>query len=179
MLVYQLIQQSGNMGTPRRSRHRVGGRADAPRRRHLDQGPQNPEQPAAAAGARVAHKRVPCAAAADAHIPPPQINKCLKLLEQRKLIKAVKSVASSNRKVYMLFELEPSREITGGAWCARFAVRACNCSADASPAGTPGTSMTASSSPCSARSATSTSSAKSAPRWVRMRHHAQSRHALA
>ncbi len=25
-------------------------------------------------------------------------------------------MASSNRKVYMLFELEPSREITGGAW---------------------------------------------------------------
>ena len=46
----------------------------------------------------------------------PQINKCLKSLEGRKLIKAVKSVASSNRKVYMLFELEPSREITGGAW---------------------------------------------------------------
>ena len=70
------------------------------------------------------------------------------MLESRKLIKALKSVASSNRKarpralppparcppgrvvrlppsgaagatwqVYMLFELEPSREITGGAWC--------------------------------------------------------------
>ena len=45
-----------------------------------------------------------------------QINKCLKSLEQRKLVKAVKSVANGNRKVYMLFELEPSREITGGAW---------------------------------------------------------------
>jgi DNA-directed RNA polymerase III subunit RPC6 len=40
----------------------------------------------------------------------------LKALEQRKLVKAVKSVANGNRKVYMLFELEPSREITGGAW---------------------------------------------------------------
>ena len=38
------------------------------------------------------------------------------MLESRKLIKSVKSVASSNRKVYMLSELEPSREITGGAW---------------------------------------------------------------
>ena len=46
-----------------------------------------------------------------------QINKCLKALEHRKLVKAVKSVANGNRKVYMLFELEPSREITGGAWC--------------------------------------------------------------
>ena len=36
----------------------------------------------------------------------PQINKMLKALEQRKLIKALKSVASSNRKVYMLYELE-------------------------------------------------------------------------
>ena len=45
-----------------------------------------------------------------------QINKCLKALEQRKLVKAVKSVANGNRKVYMLFELEASREITGGAW---------------------------------------------------------------
>jgi hypothetical protein len=57
-----------------------------------------------------------------------QINKCLKSLEQRKLIKAVKSVASSNRKVYMLYELEPSREITGGAWhvsqrCFSFSLR--------------------------------------------------------
>ena len=33
-----------------------------------------------------------------------------------RLIKAVKHVAQQNRKVYMLYELEPSREITGGAW---------------------------------------------------------------
>eukprot|EP00899_Mesostigma_viride_P027464 jgi/Mesvir1/7902/Mv11833-RA.1 len=46
----------------------------------------------------------------------PQITKILKTLESRRLIKAVKSVASKNRKVYMLMELEPSREITGGAW---------------------------------------------------------------
>jgi len=49
-----------------------------------------------------------------------QINKCLKALEHRKLVKAVKSVANGNRKVYMLTELEPSREITGGAWCVFF-----------------------------------------------------------
>jgi len=46
----------------------------------------------------------------------PQISKILRSLEGRQLIKAVKSVASKNRKVYMLYELEPSREITGGAW---------------------------------------------------------------
>jgi len=46
----------------------------------------------------------------------PTVTKCLKALEARQLVKAVKSVASSNRKVYMLFELEPSREVTGGAW---------------------------------------------------------------
>lgn len=46
----------------------------------------------------------------------PQINKILKTLEGRRLIKAVKSIAGKNRKVYMLAELEPSREITGGVW---------------------------------------------------------------
>lgn len=44
----------------------------------------------------------------------PQINKILKTLESRQIIKSVKSVQNKNRKVYMLFELEPSKEITGG-----------------------------------------------------------------
>ena len=44
------------------------------------------------------------------------MTKILRTLEQqRQLVKAVKSVAG-HRKVYMLAELEPSREITGGAW---------------------------------------------------------------
>lgn len=34
------------------------------------------------------------------------------------IAQAVKSVASANRKVYMEYDVEPSREITGGAWCA-------------------------------------------------------------
>jgi DNA-binding MarR family transcriptional regulator len=46
----------------------------------------------------------------------PQITKILKTLEGRNLIKSVKSVNNPSRKLYMLFELEPSREITGGAW---------------------------------------------------------------
>mmetsp|Transcript_41328 Transcript_41328/g.67012 ORF Transcript_41328/g.67012 Transcript_41328/m.67012 type:complete len:290 (-) Transcript_41328:628-1497(-) len=45
-----------------------------------------------------------------------QVTKVLKTLETRKLIKAVKPVASANKKVYMLFNLDPSRELTGGAW---------------------------------------------------------------
>jgi DNA-directed RNA polymerase III subunit RPC6 len=50
------------------------------------------------------------------NLPQTQISKIFKTLEARKLIKAVKHVAQQNRKVYMLYELEPSREITGGAW---------------------------------------------------------------
>ncbi|CAI9725220.1 DNA-directed RNA polymerase III subunit RPC6-like [Octopus vulgaris] len=45
-----------------------------------------------------------------------QVNKILKNLESKKLIKAVKSVAASKKKVYMLYELEPDRSVTGGAW---------------------------------------------------------------
>mmetsp|Transcript_13338 Transcript_13338/g.49900 ORF Transcript_13338/g.49900 Transcript_13338/m.49900 type:complete len:305 (+) Transcript_13338:325-1239(+) len=50
------------------------------------------------------------------NLPQTQISKIFKSLEARKLIKAVKHVALQNRKVYMLYELEPSSEITGGAW---------------------------------------------------------------
>ncbi|XP_014666987.1 PREDICTED: DNA-directed RNA polymerase III subunit RPC6-like [Priapulus caudatus] len=45
-----------------------------------------------------------------------QVNKILKSLESKKLIKAVKSVAASKKKVYMLFDVEPDRSVTGGAW---------------------------------------------------------------
>lgn len=45
-----------------------------------------------------------------------QLNKILKNLETRKLIKAVKSVNASKKKVYMLYNLEPDRSVTGGAW---------------------------------------------------------------
>lgn len=46
----------------------------------------------------------------------PQITKILKALEARGLTKAVKSVANPSRKLVMLAELEPSKEVTGGAW---------------------------------------------------------------
>lgn len=46
----------------------------------------------------------------------PQITKILKALEARGLIKSIKSVANPSRKLVMLAELEPSKEVTGGAW---------------------------------------------------------------
>ena len=45
-----------------------------------------------------------------------QLNKVLKSLESRRLIKAVKSVNATKKKVYMLYNLEPDRSVTGGAW---------------------------------------------------------------
>lgn len=44
------------------------------------------------------------------------LSKILKNMETRKLIKAVKSVNASKKKVYMLYDVEPARSITGGAW---------------------------------------------------------------
>lgn len=49
--------------------------------------------------------------------PPAPLPPRRQVLEGRKLVKAVKNVNSPSRKVYMLAELEPSRELTGGAWC--------------------------------------------------------------
>ena len=46
----------------------------------------------------------------------PVIQKILKTLETRRLVKSVKNINNPSRKVFMLFELEPSRELTGGAW---------------------------------------------------------------
>lgn len=45
-----------------------------------------------------------------------QVNKILKNLENKKLIKSVKSVAASKKKVYMLYNIEPDRTVTGGTW---------------------------------------------------------------
>ncbi|RUS91482.1 hypothetical protein EGW08_000806, partial [Elysia chlorotica] len=44
------------------------------------------------------------------------LNKILKNLESKKLIKAVKSVTASKKKVYMLYNLEPDQSVTGGPW---------------------------------------------------------------
>ena len=44
------------------------------------------------------------------------LNKIFKQLEQRRLIKPVKSVTAKAKKLYMLYDLKPSKEITGGVW---------------------------------------------------------------
>jgi len=45
-----------------------------------------------------------------------QLNKVLKSLEVKKLIKSVKSVNANKKKVYMLYDLEPDNSVTGGTW---------------------------------------------------------------
>lgn len=44
------------------------------------------------------------------------LTKTLKTLEQRNLIKSVRSVSSKSKKLYMLFDLVPAKDITGGPW---------------------------------------------------------------
>ena len=44
------------------------------------------------------------------------LSKLLKTLETRRLIKPVKSVTAKSKKLYMLAELQPSKELTGGVW---------------------------------------------------------------
>ncbi|KAI8822602.1 RNA polymerase Rpc34 [Fimicolochytrium jonesii] len=43
-------------------------------------------------------------------------NTVIKNLEKKNIIKWVKPVKTPHKKVYMLYELEPSTELTGGAW---------------------------------------------------------------
>ncbi|ELT94539.1 hypothetical protein CAPTEDRAFT_19562 [Capitella teleta] len=50
------------------------------------------------------------------NLPMTAVNKLVKSLESKKVIKAVKSVSASKKKVYMLASLEPDRSVTGGAW---------------------------------------------------------------
>lgn len=44
------------------------------------------------------------------------LTKTLKILEQRSLIKSVRSVVSKSKKLYMVFDMVPAKEITGGPW---------------------------------------------------------------
>ncbi|KAK2743883.1 34-kDa subunit of RNA polymerase III (C) [Myotisia sp. PD_48] len=44
------------------------------------------------------------------------MNRCLKTLETRNYVKSVRNVKYPSRKIYMLSGLQPSEEITGGAW---------------------------------------------------------------
>lgn len=47
---------------------------------------------------------------------PKQYNASLKKLKAKNLIKSVKTIHGKNKIVYMLANLEPSREVTGGVW---------------------------------------------------------------
>lgn len=42
--------------------------------------------------------------------------RCLKLLENQRYIKSIKSVKHPTRKIYMLYNLQPSIDVTGGPW---------------------------------------------------------------
>lgn len=44
------------------------------------------------------------------------VSRCLKSLENSRQIKSIKSVKHPTRKIYMLYHLEPSAELTGGPW---------------------------------------------------------------
>lgn len=44
------------------------------------------------------------------------VAKCLKNLENQRYIKSIKSVKYPTRKIYMLYNLQPSLEVTGGPW---------------------------------------------------------------
>ena len=49
-------------------------------------------------------------------IPQSNLAKIFKALENRRLIKPIKSVTAKTKKLYMLFDLTPSKDITGGPW---------------------------------------------------------------
>ena len=44
------------------------------------------------------------------------LNKIFKKLEDRRLIKPIKSVTAKAKKLYMLYDLQPAKEVTGGPW---------------------------------------------------------------
>ncbi|KAJ1961938.1 34-kDa subunit of RNA polymerase III (C), partial [Dimargaris xerosporica] len=49
-------------------------------------------------------------------LPAKVVDRCIKKMEQKLLIKSVASVKFPTRKIYMLFDLTPSVELTGGPW---------------------------------------------------------------
>lgn len=44
------------------------------------------------------------------------LTKILKTLESRRLIKPVKSVTAKSKKLYMVYDVQPAKELTGGVW---------------------------------------------------------------
>ncbi|XP_053213467.1 DNA-directed RNA polymerase III subunit RPC6-like [Panonychus citri] len=49
-------------------------------------------------------------------LPITQLSKVLKTMENKKMIKSVKSISAYKKKVYMLYNLEPCTSVTGGTW---------------------------------------------------------------
>ena len=54
----------------------------------------------------------------EANVSQHTLKKAIKVLESRRLIKSVRSVASKSKKLYMLYDMKPAKEITGGPWYA-------------------------------------------------------------
>lgn len=52
----------------------------------------------------------------ETNLPDTMVNKSLKLLQAKNLIKEVVNIQNKGRKHLMAVEFEPSKEITGGAW---------------------------------------------------------------
>jgi len=50
------------------------------------------------------------------NLPRKPLTRILKVLENKKLIKSVKTVQTPTRKIYMLHDLTPDESLTGGAW---------------------------------------------------------------
>lgn len=50
------------------------------------------------------------------NIPQHMLTKTLKILEQRSLIKSIRSVVSKSKKLYVLFDVVPAKSVTGGPW---------------------------------------------------------------
>lgn len=50
------------------------------------------------------------------NLPAQKLQKVLKTLETRGLVKTVKCSTSAAKKIYMLSELNPGEELTGGKW---------------------------------------------------------------
>ena len=44
------------------------------------------------------------------------LSKALKVLESRKLVKTVRSVQQKTKKLYMRYDKQPTREVSGGPW---------------------------------------------------------------
>lgn len=54
------------------------------------------------------------------NIPQATLTKIFKQLETRRLIKPIKAVSAKTKKLYMLYDVTPAKEITGGPWYSEY-----------------------------------------------------------